>query len=228
MGTSNSKSRRATLPTSRTVILPPSIPAPAPTSPPPPVLEVLPVVPKRKVLMTSVALDTTECTMDEQDFLSHSAMELVLIVLSYLTISDLCRVQQLSKFWYLTGKENQLWKKLLERECLKWNAMVNEPLLVKLKADVNSERWKKICVNYMMLKVCKQCKKVYRESKNNPNACRRHSGIRDIIEGRGVPSGVYWTCCLVKDKTNPGCANGPHIELQEETTESSSSSSTSA
>jgi len=129
-----------------------------------------------------------------------------------LTMKELCSVQQVSHFWYAAGKENEVWKMVLLRDCPIWESS-SKGLVHTLKSSSLPVKWKKIAREECANLECWKCKRRFQKCKNSPVACMYHPQGRELIEDKiGAPSGVYWTCCLNRSKVSPGCVIGYHSE----------------
>ncbi|KAK5577683.1 hypothetical protein RB653_002628 [Dictyostelium firmibasis] len=176
---------------------------------------------KKSSLIEPLDISQFEFNMNSNDLFSNLlSKEIQSLILSNLSIYDLLTLFRVNKYWYEFGQNNSFWKMLTLRDCEKWN---NKDL-VKLKVkncqpffgdnkENNNSSWKDFYKNMTRLKVCKQCKLIYREYSNSNNACNYHSDIRDLIHCRGaLPSGMYWSCCLSKPKNSIGCTTKCHEE----------------
>ncbi|EFA84417.1 cyclin-like F-box containing protein [Heterostelium album PN500] len=142
------------------------------------------------------------------------SMELLLNIMSYLTVKEILTLQSVSKFWYMLIKDDMLWKYLMKRDIHnKWNYQLRA-LMSKYETQSNVN-WKKIYCDQWRTRLCGKCSKTYRQCHNQNLMCKVHTGIRDIVENRGVPSGVYWLCCLAKPKNAEGCTSSSHHEDRE-------------
>jgi len=142
-------------------------------------------------------------------------MDIISIIFSYLSVEDICTVQRVSRFWYRTWEANDLWKVVVRRESKEWTAKAHDYVMKCSRAELAGEnvvRWKELLRDYYRKRVCCKCNGKYRMCHNTASMCVRHSGIRDLVEDRGIPSGVYWLCCLEKQKQAPGCTIGCHEE----------------
>jgi len=149
------------------------------------------------------------------DFFSTATIDIISIIFSYLAIEDICTIQRVSRFWCKTLEANDIWKVIVRKESKNWTGKAHEYVMKCVRAEVDSGdfvRWKELLRDYYRNRDCCKCGRLYRQCFNTPAACVRHSGIRDLVEDRGIPSGVYWLCCLEKQKTAPGCTVGGHEE----------------
>ncbi|EGC31499.1 hypothetical protein DICPUDRAFT_99196 [Dictyostelium purpureum] len=152
----------------------------------------------------------------DTDFISTVlSKEIQYKIMSYLSIYDILSMFQVNKYWYELSLNNNFWKSLLKKDLEKWSNREAIKLSIKnlesrsLQHDIS---WKKYYANIQRLRLCKKCGIVYRESSNCLTSCCYHADIRDIVHSRGVPSGVYWICCLSKPKQAPGCTMSCHEE----------------
>lgn len=160
-------------------------------------------------LLDSISVSLDEVEFDEEDKISRTAKDVVMMVLSHLSLRDLCHVQQVSKLWYEVARDNDLWKVVLFRICQEDNWVTRAPVL---HMDAN-QKWKKVAREHYMPRKCHVCGAVYRTCTNGREACKVHTGERDIVN-HGVPgTGVYWTCCKQKDAAHPGCSQAPHRDV---------------
>eukprot|EP00026_Physarum_polycephalum_P007194 Phypoly_transcript_07251.p1 GENE.Phypoly_transcript_07251~~Phypoly_transcript_07251.p1 ORF type:complete len:308 (+),score=33.69 Phypoly_transcript_07251:476-1399(+) len=159
-------------------------------------------------------IDCNSFVIDESDQLSRTTTHVIWRILSMLTMRELCNVQQVSHFWYSAGKENEVWKLLLLRDSLIWEAS-SKGLVNTLKSSALPVKWKKIAREECSLQQCWKCKRKFQKCHNSAIACMYHPQGRELIEDKiGAPSGVYWTCCLNRSKISPGCVIGYHSEYE--------------
>lgn len=163
----------------------------------------------------SLVFNEEDLDISGRDLFSTSTMDLVSIIFSFLSPEDICTVQKVSRLWWKTLEANDIWKVIVRREAKNWTAKVHEYVLKCIRAEVESGdfvRWKELLKDYYRNRDCCKCGRLYKQCFNTPAACVRHSGIRDLVEDRGIPSGVYWLCCLEKQKSAVGCTVGGHEE----------------
>jgi hypothetical protein len=155
------------------------------------------------------SMKITEFQIEMEQFSQITCLEIYYKILSYLDYKTLCKIQQLSKFWYILGKDNNLWKNLtLSQSSLeKWNYLEDE--LKNYQNDLI--KWKLVFRELYRLRYCTLCKKQFRKCFSNKKAFH-HSGKRELIERpNGLPTGVYWDCCLVREKESNGCTEHDHF-----------------
>ncbi|EGG13617.1 cyclin-like F-box containing protein [Cavenderia fasciculata] len=160
---------------------------------------------------------------------SGLSQEIQLLVLSFLGFRDIVSIQKTCKYWYNVGRDNTLWRELIAREIQWWankesiQAILNthhsssssSSSSHKQQQTNNIIRWKRVYCDLWRWRQCAGCGKQYRQCRNSKKSCNVHSDIRDIVHSRGVPSGVYWICCLSKPKDAAGCITKLHKELDE-------------
>jgi len=159
--------------------------------------------------------DYEDMSISGSDCFSKATMDIISVIFSYLTIDDICTVQRVSRFWYKTLEANDMWKVVVRRESKNWTAKAHDYVMKCSYAELTGEnvvRWKDLLRDYYRKRNCCKCSGRYRMCYNTAVACVRHSGIRDLVEDRGIPSGVYWLCCLEKQKLASGCTIGGHEE----------------
>jgi len=151
--------------------------------------------------------------IDAGDSISQTTTDIILGICSYLSIEDICTIQRVSRFWCKTWEANCMWKVVVRRESINWTMKAHEHVLKCMRMEAEGKdtvRWKDLLKDYYRGRDCCKCGGMYRLCYNTAMACVRHSGIRDLVEDRGIPSGVYWLCCLEKQKSAPGCTVGSH------------------
>ncbi|GAM24372.1 hypothetical protein SAMD00019534_075470, partial [Acytostelium subglobosum LB1] len=149
------------------------------------------------------------------DQFSSMALELLSHIVSYLNVRDLATLQSVSRFFYVVGRNNQVWRSLIIRDMMLWMNIQNVRTLVAKHEHTKMIKWKKIYCDLWRQRYCRKCHRVYRQCWNHSAICKVHTDIRDIVENRGVPSGVYWLCCLAKSRDAPGCSSSFHCEEEE-------------
>jgi len=132
-------------------------------------------------------------------------VDIFLLVFSYLSVKDLCRLQRTSRFWNTLCTNSHTWKKLVEETGWDYKHCT---------IIVDSSTWKEIYKSFWRERKCIRCASLYRECNNNDYACFYHRGTRALYDDyNSGPSGVYWTCCEERDKNAQGCTiGGRHTE----------------
>jgi hypothetical protein len=169
-------------------------------------------------LVSSLQFDEEDLTICGNDFFSKTTMDIISLIFAYLSIDDICTIQRVSRFWCKTWEANDMWRMVVKREAKNWTCKASDYVMKCARAEADGEkqvRWKELLRDYYRKRLCCKCNGKYRICYNTPMACVRHSNIRDLVEDRGIPSGVYWLCCLEKQKSAPGCTVGGHEERRE-------------
>lgn len=126
--------------------------------------------------------DGESLEIHENDSFSHSTMDIICIIFSYLSIREIFMVQQISRFWFNIGTYNRLWKDIVRRESIQWTS--KDYILKILAEDTCKEiTWRDIARDYSKTRACKKCNGSFQRGKNSHNACISHTGIRDLVEG---------------------------------------------
>eukprot|EP01132_Coremiostelium_polycephalum_P005368 gene5368-6698_t len=125
------------------------------------------------------------------DILSEVPREVLTTIILNLGIKDLISVQSTSRSLYHIIKDNLIWKDVIKKNLHSWT---NKSFIVPLLMTYNRDGviWKRVVCDLYRVRTCKICLKKYRNCTNVYPNCKSHSDIRDIVDNRGVPSGVYW------------------------------------
>jgi len=161
------------------------------------------------IIKTPLVFDDDLIEISERDCFSQATLEIIYIIFSHLSIEDICRIQRVSRCWYKSCEANAVWKDIVKRDSIFWTSKDCVHRSLRAEGDV---RWKDLVKDMYRKRECGKCGGTYRLCYNTPAACVRHSGIRDLVEDRGIPSGVYWLCCLEPSKHAHGCTVGYHEE----------------
>ncbi|GAM26348.1 hypothetical protein SAMD00019534_095230 [Acytostelium subglobosum LB1] len=162
-------------------------------------------------LINSVSFELDSIELNDDDSISFMSLELLQHIASYLRVEDIITVQSVSRFWYMVGGDNQLWKMIFKRDMRHWKNDKQPKELVSRYDRIMDVKWKKIYCDIYRQRVCTRCNVTYQQYSNTRALCTMHTDIREIVEtNRGVPSGVYWNCCLAKPKDAPGCSQSAH------------------
>jgi len=166
------------------------------------------------LLCNSINFNDEDIDISDDDQLSQATLDIIHYILRYMTCKELGRVQQCSKFFYKVGKDNYTWKRVIVRESANWVTLdeIKEKLLL---SEYDHVKWKIVARDHFMPRYCRNCKRTFRKCENTSASCEFHSRPRDLVENQGVPSGVYWLCCLRKERDASGCEIGPHALIEE-------------
>lgn len=120
-------------------------------------------------MLNSIAIRVDEIEIDDEDQISRAAKDVCIQVLSYLSLRDLCHVQQVSQFWYEMARENELWKivTLLQARRENWYTLPE----IQKKQNKDNIKWKRIARDHYQPRLCVNCGKVYRRCYNKPTSC---------------------------------------------------------
>lgn len=170
---------------------------------------IIPILFEPSPLLGPSQFDVCSFSINYDDSITRVAWDAAMLILSELSSTDLCRIQQVSKAWYTIAANNKLWKDIVARESKTW---VGGDKLVPVFSNWEQIQWKQICRDYKRIRLCNVCHKKFRKTENNSNQCQSHSGRRDIIHHGVGPSGVKYSCCFAFDKNAPGCTFKCHEE----------------
>eukprot|EP01116_Phalansterium_solitarium_P023019 TRINITY_DN7860_c0_g2_i3.p1 TRINITY_DN7860_c0_g2~~TRINITY_DN7860_c0_g2_i3.p1 ORF type:complete len:325 (-),score=-4.10 TRINITY_DN7860_c0_g2_i3:115-996(-) len=139
-------------------------------------------------LLNSIEVNTEE--VHEDDAFSQAATDVCALILSMLSVRDLCRVQQTNRFWYNMGKINRIWRDLTLHvasvEQWKSKTQLLDMAAAEVAATENGDvslvvKWKRVCRENYRQRYCIRCSQKYRECMNIMNTCRIHSGKRAFV-----------------------------------------------
>eukprot|EP01106_Pelomyxa_sp_JSP_P011130 TRINITY_DN2923_c0_g1_i1.p1 TRINITY_DN2923_c0_g1~~TRINITY_DN2923_c0_g1_i1.p1 ORF type:complete len:203 (-),score=42.85 TRINITY_DN2923_c0_g1_i1:145-699(-) len=119
------------------------------------------------MLMKSTAFNFTSASLDAMERVGAIHNKKVAeCVLSFLNVTCLGRMQQLSRMWYKIGRANALWKCALNQQSLqtRWPQCNREKLKRQMRRlDKDEIKWKHICFFWMATRQCRVCGVLYKQ-----------------------------------------------------------------